>query len=231
MCSSLQEREAGVRALQLFSGDNWFWNRPEMRAGRRGWLRTAAGSEPISAGLVPLITAALERRTRRLSRPGKLKPLSRPSCCRCLPITQRPDEFFMPRPLCLTGLPLWLEALLPVPFPSPSWSHPADSLGEKAARTQISSENFYLFCSSVELSSFAHNFTVFGFLTFIGATSGGLQMSRRDSFRVEQWFWMSVEESLFCLVISRYGRSEPLEQCSATYTMSTFWTTHLFTSG
>lgn len=79
MCSSLQEREAGVRASRLFSGDNWFWNRLEMRAGRRGWWRAAAGSKPISAGLVPLITAVLAHGMRPLSHPGKLKPFAQPT--------------------------------------------------------------------------------------------------------------------------------------------------------
>ncbi len=76
MSSSLQEQEAAVRALQLFRGDNWFWNRPTRARAGGVWRCSTAGSEPISAGLVPLITAALERGTRQRSFLGKLNPLT-----------------------------------------------------------------------------------------------------------------------------------------------------------
>lgn len=41
-----------------------------------GWLCCTAGSEPISVGLVPLITAVQERGTRQCETRGKLNPLT-----------------------------------------------------------------------------------------------------------------------------------------------------------
>lgn len=99
MCFSLQERVAGVRALQLFSKDNWFWNRPELRADMWGWWHAAVGSKrPRPCPFNYCATMYGMCHAKIILQPP--------------PFTQWTNKSFMWQSLSIAGLVFWLEAVL-----------------------------------------------------------------------------------------------------------------------
>lgn len=102
-----RSKRAGVRALQLFSGDNWFWNRPEMRAGRRGLTALCDGVRANFRGPRPFNYCSARAQDASASCPGKLKPRPCTSCCHRPPPHHAVPWWIFHGP---TSLPRWPAA-------------------------------------------------------------------------------------------------------------------------